>query len=81
MFEMIVDHVAPPAGDEKEPFLMQVSTIFYDDYVGRQACGRIRCGQVTKGQTVMHVDRSGNPKRCQVTRIEGHVGLEKREST
>lgn len=79
MFEMIVEHVAPPAGDDAEPFLMQASTIFYDDYVGRQACGRILCGSVTKGQQVVHVDRAGNQKRCAISRIEGHIGLEKHE--
>lgn len=79
LFEMIVEHVAPPVGEEAEPFLMQASTIFYDDYVGRQACGRIRCGKITKGDYVMHVDRNGTQKRCQITRIEGHIGLEKHE--
>lgn len=79
LFEMIVEHVAPPVGEEKEPFLMQASTIFYDDYVGRQACGRIRCGKINKGDYVIHVDRTGAQKRCQITRIEGHIGLEKHE--
>lgn len=79
LFEMIVEHVAPPAGDEAEPFLMQASSIFYDDYVGRQACGRILCGEVIKGQSITHVDRTGATRRCQVSRIEGHIGLEKRE--
>lgn len=79
LFEMIIEHVQPPVGDESEPFLMQASSIFYDDYVGRQACGRILCGEVAKGQTLMHLDRNGNSRRCQVSRIEGHIGLEKRE--
>lgn len=79
LFEMIVEHVAPPVGEEKEPFLMQASTIFYDDYVGRQACGRVLCGKINKGDYVIHVDRNGTQKRCQITRIEGHIGLEKHE--
>ncbi len=79
LFEMIVEHVEPPRGAEQEPFLMQCSTIFYDDYVGRQACGRVLSGSVTKGQNIMHVDRSGKEKRCQISRIEGHIGLEKQE--
>ncbi len=79
LFEMIVEHVPPPEGDESAPFFMQASTIFYDDYVGRQACGRILAGTVTKGQQVVHVDRSGNQKRCQISRVEGHIGLEKKE--
>src|SRR5262249_12717756 len=79
LFEMIVEHVVPPEGKEDEPFLMQASTIFYDDYVGRQACGRVLCGNVAKGNAIVHVDRQGNSRRCQVMRVEGHIGLEKRE--
>ncbi len=79
LFEMIIDRVPPPPGDPAEPFLMQAATLFYDDYVGRQACGRILNGTIKKGQAVIHVDRDGNQKRCTISRIEGHMGLEKIE--
>lgn len=79
LFELIVEAVDAPKGDLDAPFLMQASTISYDDYVGRQACGRIREGIVRKGQQVMHCDAHGNQTRCNVTRIEGYVGLEKIE--
>ena len=79
LFEMIIDRVPPPPGDPEAPFLMQAATLFYDEYVGRQACGRILNGTIKKGQTVVHVDYEGNQKRCNVSRIEGHMGLEKIE--
>ncbi len=79
MFQMILDEVPEPPGNPEEPFLMQSSTIFYDDFVGRQACGRILNGSIKKGQAVVHIDRAGNQKRCTITRIEGHLGLEKVE--
>lgn len=79
LFEMIIDRVPPPPGDVDAPFLMQAATLFYDEYVGRQACGRILNGTVKKGQTVIHVDQQGNQKRCTISRIEGHMGLEKIE--
>ncbi len=79
LFDMIIDCVESPQGDENAPFLLQSSTIFYDDYVGRQACGRIRNGSIKKGQTVTHIDRDGKEKRCTISRIEGHRGLEKVE--
>lgn len=79
LFEMILEKVAEPEGDVNEPFLMQSLSLFYDDYVGRQACGRILNGTVKKGQQVMHIDRTGAQKRCSISRIEGHHGLEKVE--
>ncbi len=79
MFDMITECVEPPKGEEAEPFLMQAMSIFYDDYVGRQACGRIINGKIKKGQQIIHIDREGKEKRCTISRIEGHLGLEKVE--
>jgi len=79
LFELIVSAVDAPQGSLDEPFLMQAATITYDDYVGRQACGRILEGCVKKGQTVIHCDAAGKETRCAITRIEGYLGLEKVE--
>lgn len=79
LFELITYAVHPPKGNLENPFLMHVSTIAYDDYVGRQACGRIMEGTIKKGQTVIHIDDKGKENRATITRIEGHLGLEKVE--
>ena len=71
LFELIVSAVPAPPGNLKTPFLMQAATITYDDYVGRQACGRILEGTVKKGQQVIHYDAKGSQTRCTITRIEG----------
>ncbi|KKL44730.1 hypothetical protein LCGC14_2362770, partial [marine sediment metagenome] len=41
LFDLIVEKVPAPKGDINAPFLMQAATIDYDNYLGRQACGRI----------------------------------------
>lgn len=79
LFELIVSGVDAPMGSLEDPFLMQAATISYDDYVGRQACGRILEGTVKKGQVVIHCDAHGNQNRCTLTRIEGYLGLQKVE--
>lgn len=79
LFELIVSAVEPPKGDLEAPFLMQAATIAYDDFVGRQACGRILEGTIKKGQQVIHLDPQGNQNKCTITRIEGYLGLEKIE--
>ncbi|MFI5342996.1 MAG: translational GTPase TypA [Chlamydiales bacterium] len=79
LFELIINAVSPPQGTFDEPFLMHVSTIMYDDYVGRQACGRILKGTVKKGQSIIHINEKGLENRCSITRIEGHSGIEKIE--
>lgn len=79
LFELITYAVHAPHGSLANPFLMHVLTIAYDDYVGRQACGRIQEGTVKKGQQVIHIDEEGKQNRCTITRIEGHMGIEKVE--
>ncbi len=79
LFELIVSAVNPPQGHLEDPFLLHVATISYDDYVGRQACGRILEGSIKKGQQIIHIDDSGNQNKCTVVRIEGHLGIEKME--
>ena len=79
LFELITYAVHPPKGSLENPFLMHVSTIAYDDYVGRQACGRILEGTIRKGQPVIHIDDKGTETKCPITRVEGHLGLEKVE--
>lgn len=79
LFELIVEAVEPPTGDINKPFLMHVASCYYDDYVGRQACGRILEGSIKKGQQVIQVDIDGNEKRATITKIEGHHGLERVE--
>lgn len=77
LFELIVEAVPAPEGDSEKPFLMQVSTISYDDYVGRQACGRILNGKVARGQQMVHIDPTGKRTNVTISKIEGHHGLQK----
>src|SRR5262249_41593776 len=79
LLELILNAVPAPHGDLEQPFLMHVSTLMYDDYVGRQACGKILEGKIKKGQWVVHIDETGAEKKGQVTRIEGHLGIQKIE--
>ena len=79
LFELIIQAVDAPKGSLENPFLMQAATLSYDDYVGRQACGRILEGKVKKGQPIIHSDPNGKQTRAVVTRIQGWLGLEKIE--
>ncbi len=79
LFELIVEQPPRQLGSLESPFLMQVATLGYDDYVGRLACGRIRQGKVSKGDAIIHVDSKGKQTRATITRIEGHHGLIKVE--
>ena len=79
LFEMIIAKVPHPPGNLDLPFLMQATTLSYDDFVGRQACGRILEGQIKKGQTITKIDKDGHPTQHRIVRIEGYHGLKKVE--
>ncbi len=52
LFETILNHINPPSGDEKKGLQLLVSSIDYNEYVGRIAIGRIESGEIKKGQDV-----------------------------
>ncbi len=79
LFEMILNKAPAPTGNLELPFLMQAATLSYDDYIGRQACGRILEGKINKNDTVTRVDRNGNHTNHKIIRIEGHLGLKEIE--
>lgn len=79
LFEMIIEAVAPPPGDAKNPFQMQIMTISYNDYLGRQGTGRINNGTVKKGQVITRIGIDDSTTNYTVTRVEGYQGLTKVE--
>lgn len=78
LLELIIEKVAAPTGSLEDPFLMQVSQVSFDDYVGRLVCGRILQGKVRRGQQLLHFS-SSKQERGNVSRLEGAMGLEKIE--
>jgi GTP-binding protein len=79
LFDMIVNAVEPPPGDETGLFLMQVSTLSYSDYLGRQVTGRVLSGSVKPGQQVLLSGGHGKSELYKVTKVEGYRGIKKVE--
>ena len=46
LFDTIIDYIPAPEGDESAPFQMLVSSIDYNEFVGRIAIGRIERGTI-----------------------------------
>ncbi len=77
LFDLIVSASPAPSGSISNPFLIQAATISHDDYLGRQLVGRILEGKVAKGQPVVHINKDNTQTRHTITKVEGHLGLEK----
>ena len=56
LFETIVNYIPAPTGDENGPLQLLVSSIDYNEYVGRIAVGRVERGVIRVGQEVAICD-------------------------
>lgn len=53
LFETIMSYINPPEGDEEAPLQMLISSIDYNEYVGRIGIGCITRGTIHVGQNVL----------------------------
>ncbi len=53
LFDTIMDYIPAPEGDEEEPFQMLVSSVDYNEFVGRIAIGRIERGTIKQNQELV----------------------------
>ncbi len=56
LFETIVAAVPAPKVDMEAPFLMQVSTLAWSDYIGRIGCGRVLQGRLAVGDELRRIE-------------------------
>lgn len=62
LFDTIIDYIEPPTGNEEEPLQMLISSIDYNEYVGRIGIGRIVRGKIRVNQQVTVCDYTGSKK-------------------
>ena len=62
LFETIINYIEPPQGNEEEPLQMLISSIDYNEYVGRIGIGRIVRGNIKVNQQVTVCDYTGSKK-------------------
>jgi GTP-binding protein len=62
LFETIVKHIPPPDQILDAPFKMLVSSIDWNDYVGRIAIGRVEQGTISVNQKIALLNRKGEQK-------------------
>ena len=75
LFEAIIHHVPPPAGDIERPLQLQVTTLDYSDYLGRIVIGRIHNGVLKAGQQAALIKEDGKIVKAKVSKLMGFKGL------
>ena len=79
LFEAIIHHVPPPAGDVEKPLQLQVTTLDYSDYLGRIVIGRIHNGVLKAGQQAALVKEDGKVVKTKISKLMGFEGLSRIE--
>ncbi|PWL63701.1 MAG: translational GTPase TypA [Oscillospiraceae bacterium] len=79
LFEKILEQIPAPEGDLEGPAQVLVSSIDYNDFVGRIAIGRVERGVLRQNQDVMVCDwhNSIQPYRGKITAIYQIEGLKR----
>ncbi|WP_236909159.1 translational GTPase TypA [Clostridium sp. Cult3] len=86
LFETIVEYIPAPKGEIDGPLQVLISTIDYNDYVGRIGIGKIERGRIKANQeaVIVNANRSGDLEKIKITNIyefEGLSRVEVEEST
>ncbi|MEN6413240.1 MAG: translational GTPase TypA [Veillonellales bacterium] len=79
LFELLVNEIPAPQGDIEGPLQIMVTTLDYDDYVGRIAIGRIIRGRVFYGQNVSILNGETQTK-AKIGRLYTYEGLKRVEA-
>ena len=77
LFETILDYIPAPEADEEQPFQMLVSSIDYNEFVGRIAIGRIERGVLRQNQeiTVCNYHDPGQSRKAKAVSLYQFEGL------
>ena len=80
LFDTILEYIPAPEADVDAPFQMLVSSIDYNEFVGRIAIGRIERGVIKQNQEIAvcnYHDPDAAPKKAKATALYEFDGLAK----
>ncbi len=81
LFDTIIEHIPAPEGDPDRGTQVLISTIDYNEYVGRIGCGKVDNGTIRVGQDAVIVNYH-NPdqiRKVKISKLYEYDGLKKVE--
>lgn len=83
LLDVLLNQVEPYAGNENDDLQLQVSSLAYDEYIGRLGIGRVSKGKIKAGDMVTLCKNHGDVESFRVTKLfvnEGMKRVEKNEA-
>lgn len=79
LLEMIISTIPVPQGDESGPLQLVISSIDYDNYVGRIGIGKISRGTISKGRELVLCNPDDKEKKVKINTLYAFEGLKRME--
>jgi len=77
LFKVIIEKVPSPRGYVDQPLQLLVSSVDYDDYVGRIGIGRIERGVIKSGQQAVVCKKDGMLQNVKISKLYKFDGLKR----
>lgn len=77
LLEEIIHHVESYPDRREEPLQLQVSSLAYDDYIGRLGIGRVTRGTIREAQQVAVTKADGSIERTKINQVFVYRGLQR----
>src|SRR5262245_9113320 len=77
LFDAILRHIPPPAGDPAAVLQLLVANLDYSDYLGRLAIGRVFSGTLNLGDEVAIAKLDGSIQTTRITKLYSFEGLKR----
>ncbi len=79
LFDTIIEQVQGYPDYSDQPLRFQISSLAYDDYIGRLGIGRIDRGTIHPAETIVIVDHEGNSRTDKINQCFSYQGLKRVE--
>ena len=79
LLDTIIETTKPFEGNENDPLQFQISSLDYDDYIGRLGIGRVNRGKISVGQSVTISKNDGTIVKEKITKLFVNEGIKKKE--
>ncbi|MDO4872333.1 MAG: translational GTPase TypA [bacterium] len=81
IFDAIINEIPAPKVELEGDFQLLVTSLTYDNFLGKYAIGRIARGKVKTGEQITLIKRDGTIKKAKIDKLFAYRGLNREEIT
>ena len=79
IFDAIINEIPAPKVELEGDFQLLVTSLIYDNFLGKYAIGRISRGKVKSGEQIALIKRDGTVKKAKIDKLFAYRGLNREE--